>query len=73
MFDHVTIRASDRGATERFYDTVLGRPGAAVEQLEATLACTASDLLRVARRYLRPEARTVVFVHPEAEKKASAA
>jgi len=23
MFDHVTIRASDRGATERFYDTVL--------------------------------------------------
>src|SRR5947207_968854 len=23
MFDHVTIRAADRGATERFYDTVL--------------------------------------------------
>ncbi len=23
MFDHVTIRASDRGASERFYDTVL--------------------------------------------------
>jgi catechol 2,3-dioxygenase-like lactoylglutathione lyase family enzyme len=23
MFDHVTIRASDRGATERFYDAVL--------------------------------------------------
>ena len=24
MFDHVTIRASDRAASERFYDTVLG-------------------------------------------------
>ena len=23
MFDHVTIRSSDRAASERFYDTVL--------------------------------------------------
>jgi catechol 2,3-dioxygenase-like lactoylglutathione lyase family enzyme len=27
MFDHVTIRASDREASERFYDTVLGPLG----------------------------------------------
>jgi len=27
MFDHVTIRASDRAASERFYDTVLGTLG----------------------------------------------
>ena len=27
MFDHVTIRVSDRGASERFYDTVLGAIG----------------------------------------------
>ena len=28
MFDHVTIRASDRAASERFYDTVLRTLGA---------------------------------------------
>ena len=28
MFDHVTIRVSDREASERFYDTVLGTLGA---------------------------------------------
>jgi catechol 2,3-dioxygenase-like lactoylglutathione lyase family enzyme len=27
VFDHVTIRVSDRGASERFYDTVLGEIG----------------------------------------------
>jgi catechol 2,3-dioxygenase-like lactoylglutathione lyase family enzyme len=27
MFDHLTIRASDRSASERFYDTVLGTIG----------------------------------------------
>jgi catechol 2,3-dioxygenase-like lactoylglutathione lyase family enzyme len=27
VFDHVTIRVSDRGASERFYDTVLARLG----------------------------------------------
>jgi catechol 2,3-dioxygenase-like lactoylglutathione lyase family enzyme len=31
VFDHVTIRASDRAASERFYDTVLGAIG--VERL----------------------------------------
>ena len=27
MFDHVTIRVSDRDASRRFYETVLGEPG----------------------------------------------
>ena len=27
MFDHVTIRVSDGGASERFYETVLGPLG----------------------------------------------
>jgi catechol 2,3-dioxygenase-like lactoylglutathione lyase family enzyme len=27
VFDHVTVRVSDRGASERFYDTVLGAIG----------------------------------------------
>jgi catechol 2,3-dioxygenase-like lactoylglutathione lyase family enzyme len=27
VFDHVTIRVSDRGASERFYDTVLRAVG----------------------------------------------
>jgi catechol 2,3-dioxygenase-like lactoylglutathione lyase family enzyme len=27
VFDHVTIRASDRAASERFYTTVLGTLG----------------------------------------------
>jgi zinc protease len=52
-------------STIGFYDTVLGRPAAAFERLEATLTLTTSDLLRVARRYLRREARTVIFVHPQ--------
>ncbi|HEX3329027.1 MAG TPA: VOC family protein, partial [Gaiellales bacterium] len=29
MFDHVTIRASDRGASERFFETVLDAVGIA--------------------------------------------
>ena len=56
-----------------FYDTVLGRPAAAFERLEATATLTASDLLRVARRYLSPTSRSVVLVHPQAEAKGAAA
>lgn len=33
MFDHLTIRASDREASERFYDTVLAAIG--IEQSHA--------------------------------------
>jgi zinc protease len=62
-----------KASTIGFYDTVIGRPAAAFERLEATAALTASDLLRVARRYLSKSARTVVLVHPQEESKGAAA
>ncbi|HVU05315.1 MAG TPA: pitrilysin family protein [Polyangiaceae bacterium] len=54
-----------KASTIGFYDTVLGRPAGAFEKLETTLALTPSDLLRVARRYLGRDNRSVLFVHPE--------
>ena len=48
-----------------FYDTVLGDPVGAFSRLEAYRRTTRSDLLRVARRYLVNERRTIVEVHPE--------
>jgi zinc protease len=62
-----------KASTIGFFDTVLGRPAAAFERLETTLALTASDLLRVARRYLRRESRNIVLVHPQAEASGGAA
>jgi zinc protease len=56
-----------KASTIGFYDTVLGRPAAAFERLDMTLALTTSDLLRVARRYLRRESRSVVLVHPQVQ------
>jgi catechol 2,3-dioxygenase-like lactoylglutathione lyase family enzyme len=38
MFDHVTIRASDRGASERFYETVLETLGVAKSHSDADVA-----------------------------------
>ena len=38
MFDHVTIRAGDRAASERFYDTVLPMLGIRREESELRLA-----------------------------------
>jgi catechol 2,3-dioxygenase-like lactoylglutathione lyase family enzyme len=34
MFDHVTIRVSDRAASRRFYETVLGEPTYAAEEFD---------------------------------------
>jgi zinc protease len=62
-----------KASTIGFYDTVLGRPAAAFERLEMTLALTTSDLLRVARRYLRRESRSVVLVHPQGERAGASA
>ena len=62
-----------KASTIGFYDTVLGRPAAAFERLEATLELTASDLLRAARRYLSKTSRTVVLVHPQEVAKGAAA
>jgi zinc protease len=54
-----------KASTIGFYETVLGRPAAAFERLEATARLTASDLRRVARRYLRKEARSIVRVRAQ--------
>ncbi|MCC6216570.1 MAG: insulinase family protein [Polyangiaceae bacterium] len=57
--------AEGKASTVGFYETVLRRPAGAFERLEALAALGPSDLLRVARRYLRADARTVVIVRPE--------
>ncbi len=54
-----------KASTIGFYNTVLGRPAAAFERLEATAAVDAGDLRRAARRYLVPERRTVGIVRPQ--------
>jgi zinc protease len=54
-----------KASTLGFYETVLGRPGAAFERLDVTRRVTASDLLRVARRYLLPRYRSVILVRPD--------
>ena len=63
-----------KASTLGFYETVLARPAAAFERLEATAALDASDLLRVARRYLRKDNRSIVLVrvqsHGEKERAA---
>lgn len=48
-----------------FYDTVLGDPAAQFDRLAQLRRVTLSDVLRVARRYLVPSARTIVFVRPD--------
>ena len=52
MFDHVTIRVSDRGASERFYDTVLGAIG-----IERTATDEWDDLSFVAASAEKPVTR----------------
>lgn len=58
--------ADGKASTIGFYDTVLGRPAAAFERMEAARAVDASDLRRAARRYLTPEQRSVVMVRAQA-------
>lgn len=50
-----------KASTAGFYETVLGRPGAAFERLEAIERVDASDLRRAARRYFIP-GRTLILV-----------
>jgi len=56
-----------------FYETVLGDPTHAFDRVEAYRRTTASDLRRVARRYLVDRARTIVRVLPEGPPAAEAA
>jgi zinc protease len=62
-----------KASTIGFYETVLGRPAAAFERLEATARLNASDLRRVARRYLRKDARSIVRVRAQNLREAEAA
>ncbi len=50
-----------------FFETVLGDPAHAFQRVEAYRRVTASDLRRVARRYLVDGGRTIVHVQPETE------
>lgn len=56
-----------KASTIGFYESLLGRPAAAFERLESMQRMTESDLMRVARRFLVPEARTTLFVRPTEE------
>jgi len=57
--------ADGKASTIGFYETVLSEPGAAFTRLEGMGRISASDLLRVARRYLVNSARSVVLVRPQ--------
>jgi zinc protease len=56
-----------KSSTIGFYETLLGRPGAAFERLETMQRMTQSDLLRAARRFLGKESRTTVVVRRSAD------
>ena len=56
-----------------FFEIVLGEPAHAFRRVEAYRRVTASDLRRVARRYLVDSARTVLRVAPESQPAAAAA
>jgi zinc protease len=51
-----------KASTLGFYETVLGRPAAAFERLDALRRIGPSDLLRAARRFFDEQARSIVLV-----------
>lgn len=54
--------ADGKASTIGFYQTVLGRPAAAFERLEALQRISPSDVLLVARRYLHNGGLTAIYV-----------
>jgi zinc protease len=54
-----------KASTLGFYETVLGRPAAAFERLDALRRLGPSDLVRAARRYFTNEARNVILVRAD--------
>jgi zinc protease len=54
-----------KASTLGFYETVLGRPAAAFERLDALRRLGPSDLIRAARRYFANEARSVILVRAD--------
>lgn len=59
--------AAGKAESIGFNDVVLGDPGAVFTRLDAIRRVTRSDLLRVARRWLLPENRTLVLVRAGGE------
>jgi zinc protease len=57
--------ADGKASTIGFYQTVLGRPAAAFERLEAQERVTPGDILRVARRYLHDAGLTAIYVRKQ--------
>jgi zinc protease len=57
--------AEGKASTLGFYETVLGRPAAAFERLDAIRRLGPSDLLRAARRYFSETSRSIIFVRAE--------
>jgi zinc protease len=53
--------ADGKASTIGFYETVVRRPSAAFERLELMSRAELGDLWRVARKYLRPQERTVII------------
>jgi zinc protease len=63
-----------KATTIGFYETVLGRPSAAFERLDALRRIGPSDLLRAARRFFDQQSRSMVIVRkglPLAEREAA--
>lgn len=56
--------AAGRAEQIAFYDTVLGSPVGALDRLEQLRRVSRSDVLRVARRYLDPDRRSIIEVQP---------
>ncbi len=56
--------ADGKASTIGFYETLLREPAAAFDRLRIMQRVTPGDLLRVARRYLSRDARTLVVVRP---------
>lgn len=61
---HSLETADGKANTIGFYDCLLSQPAAAFERLETLRRVTPSDILRVARKYLRTNSRTVVIARP---------
>ena len=59
--------AAGKAESIGFNDVVVGDPGAVFTRLDAIRRVTRSDLLRVARRWLLPQYRTIVLVRAGGE------
>ena len=62
-----------KASTIGFHETLLGRPGAAFDRLDAIRLADASELRRVARRYFDQNSRSLVYVRSQAPAQAEEA